>query len=151
MVFQLLPCLYLLSPMASGCGALWSGLWLQSHWSKVAIAPKELIPVILAVATWGKYFYGMRMKVRCDNMAVVFAINTGRASDQLLMHLLRCLYFYCAKKNISLVAAHLKGSDNAIAHAISRNHLFSLAPQACPGIHTHFIQHSSSCYWSHLG
>ena len=122
-----------------GCGAFWPGHWLQlrwpTHWSNITIAPKELVPIVLAVAPWGHHWGGLRIRAQCDNMAVVFAINTGRARDKLLMQLLRYLYFYCAEYNITLSASHLRGAENSVADAISRNQMatfFSLVPQAPP-------------------
>ena len=42
-----------------GCGALWDGQWLQVAWSEwpsldsANISAKELLPVVVAAATWG--------------------------------------------------------------------------------------------------
>ena len=122
-----------------GCGAAWQERWLQwqrpPRWRPISIAAKEMAPVVLAVATWGACWRGRVVRVLCDNSAVVFAINAGRARDKLLMHLLRCLYFFCAHHCVTLVASHIQGAVNRVADAISRNHLDtfrSLVPQALP-------------------
>ena len=95
-----------------GCGALCLNRWFQlewpSSWSDTSIAPKELVPVVVAVAVWGHLFSGKSVRVMSDNLAVVCCINKGSARDPVLVHLL------CA---------------------LSRNNLplfFMQNPQACP-------------------
>ena len=51
----------------------------------------------------------------------------------MLMHLLRCLHFFCAMYDIKLRAKHIAGVHNTIADAILRNNLsilFAQVPQA---------------------
>ena len=58
-----------------GCGAVYENLWIQLQWPRgwapISIAPKELAPIIMAVALWGPQWSGSRVCVLCDNMAVV--------------------------------------------------------------------------------
>ena len=49
--------------------------WPDS-WTKVNIAVKELVPVVIAVAIWGEQWVECTVLVRCDNMAVVHALAT---------------------------------------------------------------------------
>ena len=51
-------------------------------------------------------------------MAVVSVWAAQYSRHDLIMHLLRCLHFICAYFEIEL---HIKGSDNVIADAVSRN------------------------------
>ena len=120
-----------------GCGACWCHSWLQLQWPNcwrsVNIAIKELVPIVLAVAVWGPQWRASRVQVRCDNAAVVAAVNLGSARDRRLMQLLRCLHFFCAEFGVSVTASHIRGSPNLVADAISRNNLslfHSLVPQA---------------------
>ena len=112
-----------------GCGAAWCKQWLQLQWPQswrnINIAVKELVPVVLAVATWGSAWSREKVEVRCDNEAVVHAINAGRARDPTLMRLLRCLFLVTARHDVFLVASHIAGRDNTLADAISRNQLHS--------------------------
>ncbi len=99
------------------------------------IAPKELVPIIAAIAVWGTYWAGQRICCLCDNMAVVFAVNKGSAKDPQLMRLLRTLFFICARFTITVSAGHIAGDLNSSADALSRNYLplfFSLNPHAHP-------------------
>ena len=71
--------------------------------------------------------------VLCDNMAVVQVLAAQSSRDHTLMHLLRCIHFFCAANDFKLRAKHIPGQAKTLADAISRNHLqvfFSEAPQA---------------------
>ena len=93
----------------------------------------ELLPIVIAAAIWGPKWAGCTVRSNCDNEAVVWVINSGRCEHELMMHLVRCLFFFAAKYNFVLVAKHIPGISNTLADALSRNKLelfFSLAPQA---------------------
>ena len=122
-----------------GCGALHYNQWLQlawpPEWLGVPIAPKELVPIVLAVALWGPQWAGTNVCCWCDNSAVVWAINKGSARDPKLMSLLCSLCFFCAVYKVILTARHLPGIRNSSADALSRNNtklFFALNPQASP-------------------
>ena len=122
-----------------GCGAVHEDLWFQlqwpASWEAVSIAPKELVPIIVAVVLWGPYWAGQRVCCLCDNAAVVAAVNKGAARDPTLAHLLRILAFATAVLDIYVTACHYPGVNNTSADALSRDRLplfFSLNPQASP-------------------
>ena len=109
-----------------GCGAYIStGLWFQLEWPKswasYHITAKEMLPIVLATAMWGEQWRGKTVRCRCDNAAVVAAIRSGWCKNKHTMHLLRSLYFFQAAYQVKLVTEHIKGSDNELADAISRN------------------------------
>ena len=120
-----------------GCGAIWGDRWLQLKWppsfATVAIAPKELIPVVMVCAIWGRAWKGQVIQVHCDNQAVVSVLNSGYSRDDYMMKLIRTLFFFAAEWDIHLVACHIPGIRNVVADAISRNDmhtLFSKVPRA---------------------
>ena len=119
-----------------GCGAVWEDRWLQlawhGTWSDVYIATKELLPIVLACAVWGPHWQHKCVQVYCDNMAVVNILYTQTSKDARIMHLLRCLHFFCASYDLRLRASHIKGVLNTAADAISRN-LPQVFSQVCPG------------------
>ena len=104
-----------------GCGAFWESKWFQLAWEGtrcgvgVNIATKELIPIVMAVAMWGKFWNGQVVNCRCDNMAVVAVINSRTSRDPDLMHQLRCLAFFEAKFSFSVIASHIAGAKNSLA------------------------------------
>ena len=122
-----------------GSAAIFNNLWFQlewpSQWADKTIAPKELVPIVIAMALWGPQWAGEKVCALCDNMAVVCAVNKKSARDPALSTLLRILCILCAIYNVSLVARHLPGVENLAADALSRDRLplfFSQNPQASP-------------------
>jgi hypothetical protein len=90
-----------------GCGALWGVRvqWLQAAWAEVyhgchtqrgedSITLKELLPVVLACATWGREWRNSTVVVHCDNAGAVAAVNSGYSRVPQIMHLLLCLFLY---------------------------------------------------------
>lgn len=108
-----------------GCGAVWKNEWLQHTWEEEwrhqSIAAKELVPIAAACAVWGPTWRGEHVLVQCDNLAVVHVINAQSGRDKTVMHLLRCVHFFCAVYDFRLRAEHLPGLLNVRADAISRN------------------------------
>ena len=120
-----------------GCGAFCAQRWFQLEWPRhleaTHITVKELIPIVLGAAVWGREWQGLSVGALCDNAAVVAIINWGNSRDQEVMHLMRCLAFIQAKWHFSLRASHIKGSANDLADALSRNnkeYFLSHHPQA---------------------
>ena len=127
-----------------GCGG-WNpttGEWIQLEWSGVhrppgadggGIAWKELVPIVLACAVWGRQWSGGTVTFHCDNTAAVSVVNSGYSQVPELMHLLRCLFFIRAYFQVEAWAVHTPGSENGVADAISRNHMcrfYSQVPAA---------------------
>ena len=119
-----------------GCGAFWmkTGRWIQCQWPQQwltkNITVKEMLPIVLAMAMWGKLCSHQHILVYCDNMAVVEIMVTKTSRDREIMHLLRCLYFFTAIFDINLKVVHIEGKSNSIADAISRNFLQILRREA---------------------
>ena len=108
-----------------GCGA-WFGLkWFQLKWDdQVApknIAVKELIPILIAAAIWGKEWKGKQVISQCDNQAVVAVLSSRYSKEKDLMQLLRCLFFLEAFYSCQITATHLPGVLNGYADDLSRN------------------------------
>ena len=76
-----------------GCGAWWETRWFQLQWlglgesASYGITAKELLPIVVAVASWGKAWQGKAVLARCDNMAVVAIVNSGSSREAEAMHL----------------------------------------------------------------
>jgi hypothetical protein len=68
-----------------GCGAFWNQRWLQFHWSESAahlpISVKEMLPIIMAAATWGAQWHSQLVACYCDNQAVVATLATRSSKE----------------------------------------------------------------------
>ena len=108
-----------------GCGAFQSPYWFQYPWSpawqNLAIAIKEMLPIVMAVALWSKRLSKSHVLVRCDNMSVVYILHSKTSKDPIIMHLLRSLHFLLAWWDIRMWAEHVPGKTNIAADALSRN------------------------------
>ena len=99
------------------------------------ITVKELAPIVLAAAMWGPEWRGKTILALCDNSAVVAIVNKGSSTNREAMQLMRCLAFLVAKFDLFLFASHLRGVENSLADALSRNNcqkFFASFPQADP-------------------
>ncbi len=71
----------------------------------------------------GKLWEGQVIRARCDNMSVVAAVGSGACKEMRSMHLLRCLALVEAKLSLTIRAEHIKGSENVVADALSRDNV----------------------------
>ena len=105
-----------------GCGAICETDWLQCQWNGIwrekSIALKELLPIVLAMATWGPKWAKSNVLARCYNMAVVEILKTCTSKNASIMHLQRCFHFFTAKLDIDLEVEHIPGLANIVADAI---------------------------------
>ena len=107
-----------------GSGAFHANEWFQMEWDShttpLHITIKELFPVVIATAIWGRNWVG---KTLCNNMAVVHIIRTQQSKDHNAMHLMRCLALIECSFHFTL------------ADALSRNnlhHFLAHYPQTQP-------------------
>ena len=122
-----------------GCGAFFNKSWFQwqwpSNWASVSIMAKELVPILLSCIVWGPVLAKYRALFQCDNLSLVAAICKGSSEDKVVMHLLRCLWFFIAYFDIDLSVEHIPGTVNCTADQLSRNQMqsfFLLHPQVSP-------------------
>ena len=76
---------------------------------------KELFPIVLAIVVWRYQLARKGILVKSDNLNVVTAINKGSCREAVVMHLLRCMWFFVAQFDIRVVAEHLPGKEDVIA------------------------------------
>ena len=82
-----------------GCSAIWDNQWFQVAWDSAqefALAPiaaKELLPILVAIAVWGKEWLGKTVEFHCDNQVVVSVLQSGACKEPNMVHMLGCLFF----------------------------------------------------------
>ena len=108
-----------------GCGAWHGHQWLQIPWDSKAqaldVSCKEVIPIILASATWGHKWAGYQVVCHCDNQVAVAALRSRSSRQPHLMHLLRCVAFAEASLNFNISATYISTRSNHLADDPSRD------------------------------
>ena len=130
-------CLWMDASGTRGCGAHFGDQWFQFHcppeWTPITIMAKELVSIVLSCSVWGRLLNRKKVQFFCDNLRLVDSIRKGASKDNIVMHLLRCLWFFTAHYDIHITVTHLPGVQNTAANLLSRNKLqkfFILHPTA---------------------
>ena len=124
-----------------GCGAVCGQEWFQLSWDGKLehshISVKELTPIVIAVALWGKKWQGKSLLVQSGNTATVAMVNSRTMQPRHLArhrsNALDPVSNIIARFQLTLSAIHIPGKENNIADALSRNNLAffrSVFPQA---------------------
>ena len=83
---------------------------------------------------WEPLLSGSRVEFHCDNSSVVNSITKGSSKEIMVMHLLRCLWFFSAHFDIKISACHIPGTLNTATDQLSRNRsteFLKLHPYTC--------------------
>ena len=84
--------------------------WFQLEWptqlEDLPTATKELFPVVISAAPFGKLWSNHLVEFKVDNMAVVQVIQAKYCKDSHLMHLIRLLVFFVAHFNFWFSASY---------------------------------------------
>ena len=105
-------------------------VWFGTIMVKESIMVKELVPLVVAVALWGRHWSGGSILCKCDNEAVVAVVTSRTSQNKAVMHLLRCLFFLEASFDCHLIATHIPGVYNELADDLSRDRLSSFLQKA---------------------
>ncbi|MES9880226.1 MAG: reverse transcriptase domain-containing protein [Sedimenticola sp.] len=124
-----------------GFGAYFQGHWFTGMWPDswhdkgytTDIAMLELFPIFISLVVWGEQLRNKKIVFHCDNMAVVYILNTMSAKSELVMYIVRKLALFAFHSNIVVKAVHVEGIRNVICDALSRfqwDKFRELAPDA---------------------
>ena len=106
-----------------GCGAFHGPEWFQLQWDhntlSLHITIKELLPVVIAAAVWGRSWAGKTILALSDNIATVQILNQHQSKDPDAMHLIRCLSLIECQYDFSVISKHIPGERNTLADALS--------------------------------
>ena len=123
-----------------GFGAILGSAWLHGSWpsqlSDQSIVVKEMVPIVVAVHAWLPVLQGRCVRVVCDNLPVVCAVNSQSCRDRNLLPWIRRFFVVCAVNDIKVVASHISSKANSRADAISRG-LFQRLRGLMPGASPH--------------
>ena len=86
----------------------------------MSIAWRELYAIVTVCTIWGKRLAQRRLTIHCDNMAIVFCVNTGTSKCAKLMVLIRTLFYIACQNNFEVRLEHVPGVDNIGPDRLSR-------------------------------
>ena len=107
------------------CGAIFGQEFFSIEWPppvpRENLTLLEFYPIILASIVWARKMQNLKIKILCDNFAVVHIINNLKSKDVTTMKLVRIFTLQCLIHNIHKY--HLPGKDNHGPDALSRGQL----------------------------
>ena len=95
-------------------------LQIPKGFNNYTIVHLEILNIVVALKLWGSLRESHAIEVKCDNMAVVEVLNTGRARDQMLATSARNIWLLTSMYDIDLVVTHIPGVTNVVADLLSR-------------------------------
>ena len=99
---------------------IWFILFLFLGYKGYNIAHLEMVNVVVALKVLGQFWANKRIKIHCDNKAVVDILSHGRARDALMATCAHNVWLLTALYNISLLVVHIEGQKKSIADLLSR-------------------------------
>jgi hypothetical protein len=109
---------------ATGYGCYYNGLSAAGFWTKWMSLQhsnyREMMAILMGIATFGQFLRGLKVQVLTDNIACVAYINHLGGSSAQLSEIAQAVWQECHTHQIELVAKHLSGSLNTRADSLSR-------------------------------
>ena len=84
------------------------------------IAHLEILNIVVALKVWGQAWANKSIEIRCDNLAVVDVLSSGKARDSIMATCARNIWLLVAIYNINVMVTHIRGRDNSVADLLSR-------------------------------
>ena len=109
----------------TGIGGIWNGrVYAAPVPTYVDFQPNithlEMLNVLIALKLWAKDWAGSSVTLHCDNLAVVWVVNSGKTRDKFLNACIRHIWFITAVHDIDLQLTHIQGHKNLVADSLSR-------------------------------
>ena len=107
-----------------GIGARWGSqvfaFSLPLGYLNYNIAHLEMLNILVALRVWQHFWAKSRVRIACDNEAVVQVLGLGRTRDLTLAAIARNIQLQMATWDINLQVVHIPGKENQIADLLSR-------------------------------
>ena len=108
----------------TGLGGRWGSfvyhLPVAKHFQNLAILHIEMINILVAIRIFAGHWHRKHILVRCDNMAVVQVLSSGKTKDPFLAMCARNVWLTAALADIDLEYRHIAGRSNETADLLSR-------------------------------
>ena len=97
---------------------------LQRGYNGCTIAHLEMVNILVALRLFASRWTQHKVRVRCDNQAVVQVLSSGRTKDPFLAVCTCKIWFWAARFDVDIRYNHIQGVNNRVADLLSR--LFGL-------------------------
>ena len=108
----------------TGFGGRWANyiyhIPIEKHYGNLAITQLEMLNILVAVRVFAAYWSKKRIHIRCDNLAVVQVLKSGKTRDAFLGSVARNIWLEAACADIDLSYSHIAGTQNVVADLLSR-------------------------------
>ena len=88
---------------------------LRKGYQNCTIVHLEIVNILLALKLFAPRWMQRKVRVRCDNQAVVHVLRSGRTKDPFLGACARNIWFWAAKFDINIRYDHIQGIENKVA------------------------------------
>ena len=95
-------------------------LKIPEHFKNLGIVQLEMVNILVALRLYGCMWQHKRILIKCDNMAVVQVLRTGKTRDPFLATCARNVWMVTADLDIDIVYTHVHGVENMTADLLSR-------------------------------
>ena len=109
-----------LQGLGARCGNQVYALPLPLGYMDLNIVHLEMLNILVVLRVWNHSWAKSRVRIACDNEAVVHVLNSGRTRDLTLAAIARNIQLQVATWDINLQVNHIAGKDNHIADLLSR-------------------------------
>ena len=108
----------------TGFGGRW-GSWvyhvpIEKEYKNLAITQLETLNILVALRLFAFYWHRKKVHVRCDNLAAVQVLTSGKTRDPFLAACARNVWMVAAQADIQVKYSHIPGSKNEVADILSR-------------------------------
>ena len=95
-------------------------LQIPCLYNHLHITQLEMLNVVVALKVWDSVWSNRIIEIKCDNLAVVEVLTSGKTKDTFLATFARNVWLICAIFNIQIRVWHIPGKSNHIADLLSR-------------------------------
>ena len=95
-------------------------LLVPKKFNDYSIVHLEMVNIVVALKIWATEWSNKKLLIKCDNMAVVEVLTSGRTRDNILAACARNVWLLCAMFNIAIHIEHIPGKQNVVADLLSR-------------------------------
>ena len=108
----------------TGFGGCWGNcvyhVPIEKRYKNLAITHLETLNILVALRLFAPYWHRKKVHVKCDNLAAVQVLRSGRTRDPFLAACARNVWMVVAHADIQVKYSHIPGSRNGVADTLSR-------------------------------